>query len=253
MPNPLAFTLKASAAETATDSSAVFDLLDPAFAEDELPRRLAELMIEVTAATVVSEAPELIATVQTSPNPSSFQDVLSFRPFADVGYQRLKFATLERYVKLAWTITAGDEFTFSVKGHAHLIYADHDDFFGFGLPRAAVPDETDPVDLLASSLLGASSLANAKIPRAHTLPLKPPYPESLRLHVAKLAAYKFLSQVGFDPDKPADKEVKAGHDDAEEWLDMLGGGVEPDWVDATPEVYDAGAGTASGPRRDVAI
>ncbi|HTF87593.1 MAG TPA: phage protein Gp36 family protein [Planctomycetota bacterium] len=251
MPNPLALTLQALGPQTASGQSATFDLQGASFATDALTRRLAELMLEVTA--VAGTAPTLNVTVQTSPNTTSFRDVLSFSEFAAVGYQRLKFAPLERYVRVKWAIagSAGQSFTFTVAGFAHAIYADQEDFFLYGLPRSAVPDQTDPVDILSGCLLGASSTANAKIPRAYVLPLKSPYPESLRLRVAKIAAYMFLAQRGFDPDDPADKEVKAGHDDAEKWLDLLGGGVEPDWVDATPETYDAGAGVASGlPRRD---
>jgi hypothetical protein len=249
MPNPLALTLQALGAVTASGTSAVFDLLDPTFAEDGLKRRLAELMIEVTA--VAGTAPTLNVTVQTSPNTTSFQDVLAFREFEAVGYQRLKFATLERYVRISYTVAGTlPSFTFQVTGDAHVIYADTEDFFSYGLPRAAVPETTDPVDLLSSCLLAASSTANAKIPRAYKLPLKDPYPESLRLRVSKLAAFSFLSQRGYDPDDAADKEVKAASDDAEKWLDGLGGGVEPDWIDSTTDTYDAGAGVASGPRRD---
>jgi len=253
VPNPLALTLRASAASVATGTGTTFDLYDAAYATDTLKRRLAELTLEVTV--VAGTAPKLNVTVQTSPNTTSFQDVLSFSEFEAIGFQRLKFATLERYVRIKWTIAGsgvGLSFTFQVAGFAHVIYADHDDFFLYGLPRAAAVPEggTDPIDLLSGSLLGAASMANAKIPRAHTLPLKDPYPESLRIAVAKIAGYMFLAQRGFDPDSPADKEVKAGHDDAAKWLNALGGGVEPDWIDATPEVYDAGAGVASGVPRD---
>jgi hypothetical protein len=248
MPRPLALTLQALGAVTSSGQSATFDLLNPTFAEDGLKRRLAELMIEVTA--VAGTAPKLNVTVQTAPNTSSFQDVLAFQEFEAIGYQRLKFATLERYVRISYTIAGTlPSVTFKVSGDAHVIYADTEDFFRWGLPSAAVPNPTDPVDLVAASLLGASSTANAKIPRAYTLPLQDPYPESLRLHVSKLAAWSFLTQRGFDPDSPADKEVKLAGEEAEEWFDMLGGGVEPDWIDSTPDVYDAGAGVASGPRR----
>lgn len=250
MPNPLALTLQALAAQTAGGQSATFDLLDPAFAEDGLSRRLAELMLEVTAAS--GTAPTLNVVVETSPNTSGFEEVGAFQEFEGVGFQRLKFATLERYVRVKWTVggTGSPSFTFKVAGFAHVIYADTEDFYQFGLPRAAVGDEpTDPVDLLAASLLASSSIAVAQIKRAHALPIKEPYPESRRPKVSELAGYKFLAQRGFDPDRTSDKEVKARHDAAEKWFASLGGGVEPDWVDATPEVYDAGAGVASAPRR----
>ena len=251
MPNPLALTLQASAAQVASGQSAVFDLLDPAFAEDVLPRRLAELMLEVTA--VAGTEPRLNVTVQTAPNTLGFEDVLSYREFSGVGFQRLKFAPLERYVRIAYTIAgAGASFTFKVSGDAHVIYADHEDFYRHGLPKVAVFDPdvpTNPVDLLSGSLLGASSAANAQIPRAHTLPLKPPYPESLKRACCKLAALDFLTQRGFNPDDPADKAVAKAAEKAEEWLDALGSGAQPDWIDATPDETDAGAYMATRPRR----
>jgi hypothetical protein len=250
MPNPLAVTLLALGARTTSSQSVAVDLLDPAFATDGLRRRLAELMIEVTA--VAGTTPTLNVTVQTSPNPTSFQDVMSFDVSEAVGYQRLRFAPLERYARVKWVISGvGASFTFQVAGDAHVIYADPEDFYRHGLPRAAIPDPTDPVDLLASSLLAASSNANAKIPRAYVLPLKDPYPESLKHRVCHIAAFDFIAQRGYDPDQPADKEIILRAQRAEKWLDSLGGGVEPDWIDATPDVYDAGAGVASCPRREV--
>jgi phage gp36-like protein len=251
VPNPLALTLQAYGPQTTSGSSAVVDLLAPVFAEDGLKRRLAELMIEVTAISGVGAT--LKARVQTSPNTTSFRDVLAFPEFVELGFHKLCFSPLERYIRLAWDIGgATPSVTFTVYGDAHVIYASPDDFFRYGLPRqAAAPDDgTDPVDLLSAQLLAASSDANSKIPRAYTLPLKDPYPDSLKRRVCKIAAYYFLQQRGFDPESEPDKKVEDEHDAAWEWLDALGGGVEPDWVDATPDVYDAGAGTASGPRRD---
>jgi hypothetical protein len=248
MPNPLALTLHASAVQATSGQSATFDLLATAFAADGLRRRIAELLLEVTAAS--GTAPTLNVTIETSPNPTSWQPVLAFKSFTDVGFQRLKFGPLERYLRAKWVIGGTTpSFTLQITGDAHVVYAAHDDFFVHGLPRIAVPDPTDPVDLLSGALLGASSNANAQIPRAHTLPLKDPYPESLKRCCCKLAAFDFLTQRGFDPDDPADKEVVTAAKAAEKWLDSLGGGVEPDWVDATPDEYDAGAYMSTRPRR----
>lgn len=249
MPLPLSFTLKASTTETTSGQAASFDLLGSTFATDGLSRRIATLLLEVTAAS--GTFPELTVTVETSPNATSWQPVLSFEIKKAVGFQRLKFAPLERYVRATWVATAGSgspSFTFAIAGTAEVIYAGPDDFYGYGLPKAAV-GTPDPTDLLSSCLLAASSQANAWIPRAYKLPLKEPYPDSLKKIVCELAAYKFLSQRGFDPDDPADKEIKTNHDAAREWLDSLGEGAVPDWVDATPEETEFAAAVVSAAPR----
>jgi len=246
MPNPLALTLQASAAQGTNGVSATFDLLATAFAADQLPRRIAELLIEVTA--VSGTEPTLNVTIETSPTPTSWQPVLSFQEFDAVGFQRLKFGPLERYMRASWVLGGTTpSFTFQITGYAHVVYADHGNFYLHGLPRVAVPDPTDPVDLLSGCLLAASSDANAQIPRAHTLPLKEPYPDSLKQRVCHIAAWQFLLQRGVDPEQH--KETERRHDRAVEWFDALGSGTQPDWVDDSPDTYDAGAYMSTRPRR----
>lgn len=248
MPLPLSLTLQASVVQTGNGQSAAFDLLLSSFATDGLARRVATLLLEVTAAS--GTAPTLIVTIETSPNTSSWKTVLSFTTVTAITFERLTFAPLERYVRARWTIAGpvSPSFTFAISGSAEVIYADNEDFYRYGLPKVAVQD-LDPVDLLSRELLAASSFFNSKIPRAYTLPLKEPYPESLKQKVCEFAAYPMLCVRGFDPDDAGDKEVKDRHEDAEEWAQDLGDGTVPDWIDATPDVTDFGGAIVSQPRR----
>lgn len=238
MPNPIAIVVASSAARTSTGSTAALDLLDPLVFTDGLQRGVASLLLEVTA--VSGTNPLLTVTIETSPSGTSWEPALAFDVTGAVGFQRRKFGTLERYVRISWAVagTSSPTFTFLVSGWAEIVYATHEDFYALGLPKAAVGD-TDPPDLLTASLLAASSKANSLIPRQYKLPLSSPYPESLKSAVCEIAAYKFLQQRGFDPDDPADKEVKAASDAALAWLDGIdNGNTVPDWIDATPGVDD---------------
>lgn len=247
MPNLLALTLQASGPQTTSGASAAFDLALLSWATDGLTRQAATLRLEVTAAS--GTTPTLNVTIETSPNTTSWKQVLVYDQLGAVGYQRLATASLERYVRAKWTIAGTlPSFTLLVAGDAETIYATPTDFYAFGIPAIAV-GVTDPVDLLARCLLAASSEANAKIPREYALPIKYPYPDSLKMRVSEIAAYKFISQRGFDPDDPADKELKTNSDAARKWLDDLGKGTVPDWIDATPDVFDGGAAVVSRPIR----
>jgi len=216
MPSPLAIIVAASAARTTSGASAALDLLDLVAFPDQLPRGVATLLLDVTAASGTNARLDVV--IETSPSGSSWEPVLAFDQVAATSYHRMKFGTLERYVRARWTVAGTTpSFTFAITGSAEIIYATHDDFYGLGLPKSAV-GITEPPDLLTSCLLAASSYASGKLSCVATLPIAAPYPESLKLAVCEVAAWKFLAQRGFDPDDPADKEVKLRHDAAVTWL-----------------------------------
>lgn len=236
MANPVDAVLRASAAAAASGVGDSVDLLD----EDELERKYARLTLEVTALSG-GTTPTLTVSVQTSPSGSSWSTVASFTAKTAVGYERLVFGPLERYARVTWTLSAGASATFSVTGQSEVSYADHQDFYRYGLPESAVSDTELPSDAVACALLAATDDADSSIPRSAKLPLVQPYPFVLRQKVCQLAAGNVLAVRGYDANDQADSEVKERSTAAERWFERMAlGRIEPPWVDATPEEYEGG-------------
>jgi phage gp36-like protein len=232
--HPIAITLiSGSAAISASGNSAAVDLV-AADTADSIARRLARLTLSVTAST---GSPALVVKVQTSLDGTTGWHDVPYATFeqksGSSGLERLLASPVERYIRAAYSFSGTGSITIKLDGYAEAVYADPDDFSALGLPAALAFDQ----QIIRRHLLAATATANGLISSQRVkLPLRTPYPEDLVHSTCAIAGWTLLKHRGFDPENAADAEVKAGHDNAIDWLrDWRDGRVAPDATDDTPD------------------
>lgn len=117
-------------------------------------------------------------------------------------------------------------------------YAVLDDLSIYGL-NASVLSLLTPIQQQAA-LDAASDLIDGYLNSKFKLPLVT-FGKSLTQKVCEIASWNLLSIRGFDPEDPADAEVKKRYDVALQWLQDIKNG------EITPNVVDSGTGQLGGP------
>ena len=189
MADALAVELHALAAETASGSGAAVDI-------GEL-RSAAKLHLRVTASTVAAGV-SLVVTLETSPDGTTgWRAVASFDPTTSVVRAERVFDELERFIRVSWTMSGGDSFTFSVSGKAHVLLATWQDVITSTLPLQAL--EELPIETRAKNLLIATEMAYEEIGPAYPPPLTD-WSESVRGYTATIAASLMMTFRGVAPE-----------------------------------------------------
>jgi phage gp36-like protein len=224
MPNPLAITLHASAAETASGTGAAVDLGD---------RTYSALTLD---ASLVATGTTFSVTVETSPTGSQWAFAARFSTLSAVGTKTFTVPDSFRFLRVTWTIVGGPA-TFSVTGISHQLLATPGDVARYGLPGAALEDT--PVEAIANACLGASEEAAGYLSSAYQLPLTT-WDVATRKHVACMAAYDLMRFRGYDPNAGPDELLQRGRDQAVQWLMRIADGkLRPvGIVDSTPVVTE---------------
>lgn len=239
MPNPLAITLHASGAETATGSGPVVDLTDRSFAQ---------LAINVTVITGTA-TPTIVFTVEHSLAQTDWSLLAQGPTITSASTKTLTLTGAYRYIRVRWVITGTTpSFTFAVTGTAHQLYCEPSDITTHGIPKPAVANV--PVEQLAEKCLSASDEASGYLASAYKLPLVA-WDNATRKHVARMATYELMSSRGYKADSGKDDQIRQGYDDALKWFNRIAsGGLRPvGIIDTEPEVLEPEVWVASGSTR----
>lgn len=120
-----------------------------------------------------------------------------------------------------------------------MIYATIDDLSVYGL-NAIVLDKLTPAQQTAA-INAACDLVDSYLNSKFKLPIVT-YGAALTQKVCEIASWTLLSLRGFDPEDPADNEVKNRYDTALKWLEGIKDG------EITPVLVDSGTpGNYGGP------
>lgn len=237
MSDPLALTLAASAARTASGFGDAVDI--------GLLRSCARLEFVVAAYS----GTQLSIEIETSDSSSTgWRKADVMPPLQGVGKTKTTLGKLARYVRAKWTIAgATPSFTFSVLGVAHVIYAEPGDLSNLAVPEEVLA-EIEPHKIL-EALIASSDEADSDIGNGYTLPLTA-WPDVLRMHVSKMALYHLISAIGRQPEGPNDV-IDMGYKFALTWLSKLGQGgkAPPGLVDSTPEIEETAGFCISDAKR----
>lgn len=234
MPNPIAVTLHASAAEAGSGQAAASDL-------GEL-RNACELVLEVLSGTG-----SLVVTLETAPSSSGpWRSQGAFPAFTAPGRAELAFAATGRFVRAAWTIVTGP-WQFDLRGLGHVIYVTPQDLAGSSLTTKALENVSQ--DVKARACIAASDEADGYLASRYTLPLLQ-WPSDFRRKVGHVAGYEVLKQKGFQP-QGSDEVVLLERDNAVKWLVRVSSGSvsPPGIVDSTPLKRGSAPRIASYPSR----
>lgn len=223
MPNPIAITLRASAAATAGGTGTSVDLGD---------RTYVQLTLDVTAFTTGP----LVVYVDTSLLGGEWVAAGQFEAVGGVVNRTLTVPAAGRWLRVRWTLSAGSV-TFAVTGTAHQLYALPADVTRYGVPAAAL--DGVPLTAVADACLSASDEAAGYLSSAYTLPLTA-WDIGTRKHVSAMAAYDLMRFRGYDPDSGKDELLQRGRDQAVQWLNRIADGkLRPvGIVDSTPTVAE---------------
>lgn len=195
-----ALQLLAAAAQVASGASSVVDL----GTRDRLLRQT----VNVTAA-----AGSLIARLESSPLASGpWKTFATFAQAQGISSESISAVSLDRYVRVAWTLSGGA--TFSVSGTQGICFASLAQLDKLGIPAAAIAklSATDKAEQLAAT----TEMASGILARRYTLPIVA-WGVDLSAAVAKIAAYELLSTRGFNADG-SDDQVRKRYDDGMRWL-----------------------------------
>ena len=241
MANPLAVSLHASAAETASGSGSAVDVSLDAGGVSTYQRGAARLRLAVTAIGGTA-TPKLDVVVETRPNDTlPWVQVGAFTQVTVVGYQDLVVAALERYVRVSWVISGTNpSFTCEVSGTALAIYAMPADLWALSLSARALTGVSS--DTVARALIASTDKFAGLIAGGQVMPLAS-WGDDVRQAVVDVTTYTLLTgAVGMRPGE-LDGSVKDRHDMALAWGAAIAAGkVTPEGMaDATPDEYDAGA------------
>lgn len=235
MPNQLAITLHASAAETASGTGTAVDIGD---------RTLLQLTCDWTVLS--GTGVNLQVFVEGSLTQSNWTGLRTFGLSSTIGAVQLLVPEAMRYVRCRWVLSGtSPSATFAVIGIAHQLYCLPSDLTKFGIPEQAICDMDD--DQRASACLSASDEAAGYLGSAYALPLTQ-WDTDLRKHVAAMAAADLMAFRGYDPESGPDKLIGMRRDQAIEWLNRIASGrlKPPALLDSTPlvseqEVYVVGS------------
>lgn len=230
MADPLAITLHASAAESASGASTPVDV--------GTLRKCARLKLEVSA--ISGTGPGFEVVIETGPSSSGpWRGLGGWSVDVEQAVARL-FGETDRYVRASWTISGDDSpaVTFALVGEAHVLYVTPSQIDERSLPASAMDDLIGP---LFEACLGATAEADGYLARRYTLPLSA-WDDALIQHTSHRALWYFMSRRGFGPQGP-DEVMHINTDAALKWLDGVGAGriSPPGIIDATPEKRGLGA------------
>lgn len=121
---------------------------------------------------------------------------------------------LERYCRLAWTLTGLTSVSFSCEAESHVLYATRRDMNWKSL-SSTVTDDVD-TRVIAEALLSASGDAEDALNAQYSLPIST-WPDSLKIRCAQLAKYRFFGRAGFQP-QGVDELLVKDYDDALMWF-----------------------------------
>ncbi|HMI91565.1 MAG TPA: phage protein Gp36 family protein [Polyangiales bacterium] len=154
---------------------------------------------------------------------------------------------LERYVRATWTAGAGITVFLVVSIDAHVLYCEPLDIARHALPLRAT--EGILADDITDACIAASTSAEDYIAGAYEMPLTA-WPESVRMHVARLAGANLLRNRGIDPEGP-DALVFDTERASVKWLTLISNGKlkPPGIVDSTPEEFEGGSVHVGGTSR----
>jgi phage gp36-like protein len=130
---------------------------------------------------------------------------------------------------------------------AQTIYATSDDVEDLGLKAINQRLSADPPELTPAQVQKALEVASSEAEGYLSTRYKPPFsvwPESLRLHVAQLAAYYLMTRTGYAPGSEGNELILQGYEMAISWLEKVASGritlplhtTSPS-VSKGPEVY----------------
>jgi phage gp36-like protein len=234
VPNPLAVTLHASAAESTSGNGAAVDL--------GTLRSAVLLVLEVLSGTGT-----LTVSLETAPTAGGpWRSQGAFAAFTAPGHAELAVAPTARYVRAAWTIVTGP-WTFALTGDAHVVYCTPADLASASLTTKALSTTTQ--DVQAKACVDASNEADGYLGSRYTLPLTA-WPSDLRRKVAAIAGCDVLTQKGFQP-QGSDEMIVMNKRDAVTWLNRVGAGTvsPPGIIDSTPVKRGSAPRIASYPSR----
>jgi len=202
MANPTAITLHNLEAESSDDQGDSVDI--------EETRSAAELVVHVTALG----ASPLILTLQTSPDDSTWRDVMQLGEYREPGMQKFYAADLDQYVRVEWDVSTSA--TFRVVGKAFTLYADQ-----LGLLSALPQDVFEQCAewKRVKALISASSIIETIAYSAGDVPLTA-WGESLRLRCEQIAAGLVQRQHEL-AGGGVDKVVSDAYTEALGWVDMI--------------------------------
>lgn len=229
MSNPVSITLHEMGEETTSGSGDSSDLGGL--------RTAARLVLVVEKVTGTS--PTLLVTVETSSDETNWRTVASFAEKSSTSADIISVATLNRYIRVSWTIGGSDSpsFTFRVAGWGHVVYADPVDLSSIGIRLETLGGVSASEQ--ASKLIAASDEADTYLNICYSLPLES-WGNSLRFHVARIAASLCMETIGY-VSEGADERIVQWRKEGLQWLRMMADGKvsDPDIVDSTPSTVDA--------------
>jgi phage gp36-like protein len=201
MSNPLDLILHASAEETASGATAVFDIG---------PRNALRLTLEVAAITGANA--RLSVRVETSPSGAGGWKTLGTLASLTVAtFAEDTFGSVQRYVRFSWALEGTTPaVTFELTGSAHVTYGTVRDLDRLGIQKAALAKV--PTGDKVEALIAASDTADRYLCRVFTLPLTK-WGSDLRRLVCGIAVYDLMCVRGFQPEG-ADAIIVKRYDDA---------------------------------------
>lgn len=241
MANPLDITPHASAARIASGNADPIDI--------GALRTAARLELSLTVAT--AGANTLSVALQTSDSSSgpwrTIGDFGTLDPTAPVKLEK-SFADLDRYVRVAWTITGSTpSFTFQVTGAAHVLYAEPKHVIRPGSNSAALAG-IEPSEL-ADWCIVVSTECDGYLAGGKKLPLTA-WADDLQQHAKNIVIYRYLNDRGRIPTGPNDI-IDSDFNNAIKWLKGVAAGSidPPGLVDSTPEISEEAYAVVSDPPR----
>lgn len=118
------------------------------------------------------------------------------------------------------------------------LYATVEELQDQGIPPAGLGDLSE--DTLETALTWASGKADSYFRKRFTLPLVS-WGEDVKDAIVCLAIWRLLTRKGFNPQVPGHAAIAQNYSDAVKWLkDVASGEVEPDVVDSTSSLDEAG-------------
>lgn len=98
------------------------------------------------------------------------------------------------------------------------LYANLGDLQNLGIARLFLNKAT--VEQQKAELEAASAIADYHLAARYTLPILS-WPQSLREACCKIATYKLMAFVGYNPDNDTDKLIRQDYEDAMKWLTLV--------------------------------
>ncbi len=237
MANPVAVSLHALGATTASGTGATVDLLEDSEGEGAA-RKALKLTLDVRAATGTNRV--LKVEVETSPDQAAWTVLHTVNALHQAAVLELVIGGAQRYIRAKHTVAGSTpSFTWSLLGHAHVVYCEPADIVSDAVPEAALSGLG--IDERWKACLAVSDEADGYVGGAYTLPLLA-WGGDLRSKCAEMAAARLFRKRGCDPMGP-DKIVFDTEATARTWLNRLANGnlSPPGIVDSTEDVFEGGS------------